>query len=85
MAASKSKYIWNIGKTKKIKTREIRDFRISYDEELKFYEVNAYGYFGGAVKIFESTNEQECQEFVDSLTEGGVEINGEIALQQVGK
>lgn len=82
MAASKQKFIWSTNKLKKIKIREVREFSITYDDILRIYSVSAFGFFGGPVKILETDNIEECQEFIDSLTDTKEEVDGNVALQQ---
>lgn len=77
MAVERKKFIWNTTKSKKVKTKEIREFNITYDDTLETYSVLVYGFFGGAVKVFESKNEDECVDFIDLYTEDAShEVNG---------
>ncbi len=75
MGNGRPKFLWNTTKSKKVKVKEIREFSITYDNVLETYSVNAFGYFGGAVKLFESKSEDACQDYIDCLTDAGEEVN----------
>jgi len=84
MAIERKKFIWNTTKSKKVKTKEIREFNIVYDDVLETYSVVVYGFFGGAVKVFESRSEDECMEFIDVCTEDvSRDVNGQAIMEDV--
>ena len=81
--AERKKFIWNTSKSKKVKTKEIREFNITYDDVLETYSVIVYGFFGGAVKVFESKEEGDCTDFIDLYTEdASQEVNGNDLLDK---
>ena len=59
------RFLWNILKTKKIKIKEVREYNINKDGDL--FVVNAFGFFGGGVPLYEGTHE-ECIGFIENLT-----------------
>ena len=67
--AERPKWLWNTTKMKRIKVKEIREFSITADEDLKTFSVSAFGFFGGAVKLLECDSLDKCWEFIDNLTE----------------
>ncbi len=59
--------IWNLTKTKKIKTKEIRECRIDWNKDSNTHDVLAFGFFGGAVVIFADPERDKCQEYIDNI------------------
>lgn len=63
------RYIWGLGFSQKIRTKEIREYQISFNENLESYLVTAHGYgFGKGVTVFGSKNKDECVTFINDLT-----------------
>ena len=62
-----SKYIWSISNTQKIKTREIREYKVNCDVEKFFVTVHGFG-FGHGITIFEAKTQQECIDFINEMT-----------------
>ena len=84
MPVERKKFIWNTTQSKCVKTKEIREFNIAYDDVLEMYSVLVYGFFGGAVKVFESRSESDCIEFVNVYTENVTnEVNGAAIMGDV--
>ena len=63
----KSRTIWNIGQTRKVKVKEIREWAIKGSAEA--FVVEVYGFFiGDKITVFQGTIE-ECRAFIDEQTE----------------
>jgi hypothetical protein len=64
---SASRWLWSLDGLKKLKMKEIREWKIVSVKD-KFV-VEVYGFFGGAVDVFDGTLE-ECKTFINNHTEG---------------
>ena len=64
---SASRWLWSLDGLKKLKMKEIREWKIVRINGKHVVEV--YGFFGGAVDVFDGTLE-ECKAFINSHTEG---------------
>lgn len=63
------RYIWSTDQTQKIRVREIREYKITFDSTAEAYFVSAHGYgFGKGVTIFGPKPFDECTKFVDGMT-----------------
>jgi len=63
------RYIWSISNNQKIRTKEIREYKIEFDTTVESFFVTAHGYgFGRGVTVFSSKNKDDCIRFVDNLT-----------------
>ena len=66
---SNEKYIWGLDKAQKVRVREIREYKVSFDSTSNAYFVSAHGYgFGKGVTIFGPATSDECTKFVDKMT-----------------
>jgi len=56
-------------KEQKIRVREIREYKVSFDSTSDAYFVSAHGYgFGKGVTIFGPAAFDECTSFIDGMT-----------------
>ena len=63
-----SRFIWDLSMVKKIKIKEIREYKIS--ERSDSFIVEVYGFFGGGVEIFKGDSLEECRNFINEISEG---------------
>lgn len=69
MDKSLERYVWSIDKGSKIRVREIREYKITYDSMAENFFVTAHGTgFGHGITIFGSKLKDECADFIDRLT-----------------
>lgn len=72
-----SRFIWDTAQLKKVKVKEIREYKISKDKE-GFYSVEVFGFFGGGIEIFKNKDLKLCREYIDTISEGrGREVKDE--------
>lgn len=64
---SASRWLWSLDGLKKLKMKEVREWKIVPFKGKHVVEV--YGFFGGAVDVFEGTVD-ECKLFINGQTEG---------------
>jgi hypothetical protein len=72
-----SRFIWDTDQLKKVKVKEIREYKISKDKD-GLYSVEVFGFFGGGIEIYRNKDLKACREFIDTISEGkGREVQDE--------
>jgi len=61
------RFIWNLTKTKCIKTKEIRELNVTWNADAEAFDVIAFGFFGGGVTLFTSKTQEECRGYINDL------------------
>lgn len=65
-----SRFIWDLSGMKKVKVKEIREYKISASANSPFFTVEVYGFFGGSVEIFKNSDLETCRNFINEISEG---------------
>ncbi len=63
------RYLWSISNDQKVRAKEIREYKITYDETTESFFVTVHGYgFGHGVTVFGSKNKTDCVAFINEQT-----------------
>ena len=63
------RYLWSVTKDQKVRTREVREYKITFDTIAETFFVTAHGTgFGHGITVFGSKSKDECTTFIDKLT-----------------
>jgi len=75
------RFLWSIARDRKVKVKQINDFRIIYDKENDSFFVNVHGYgFNEGVTVFGSKVKTECVSFIEKYSG----VKGEIDADNSG-